>query len=194
MRPARRRARRSVPIVVATAAALLAACDGDDATEAEGTAADVPIVGTVAVPEERLSPFCQAMIDLGDQLLDDPPDDVNELVIATYEDIADEVPDEIRADFDAVLAVLRGEIPPPTTADPTAAPEPSSEGSVPSGPITSPDGSVVDEFIVPPATPAERLNDYVEFTCRDTANNPGPPATSPAVEITDEETDEADDG
>ena len=43
--------------------------------------------------------------------------------------------------------------------------------------VTAADGD--GEGAVPADTPSERLADYVELTCRSTANNPGPPETEP---------------
>lgn len=151
------------------------------------TAAAPP--ATVTIPPVRLTPFCQAMIDLADRLEDDPPDDPEAEIIATYERIEDEVPDEIREDFDAVLADLRGEQPldPPDTVQPdsdapttTPAPAPSDEpgGTTPAG------DPFFDEGYDPDDDPALRLNAYVDFECRDVANNPGPPATQPLGEPT----------
>lgn len=191
-RNARDGIRASVRAAVVVAVVVgLSGCDGGEDAVDTSSDGDAPVAGTVAVPEARSSPFCQAMIDLGDRLLTDPPDDQAQLVIETYESIADDVPDEIAADFDAVLAGLKGEAPPSTGGPPDDS-APVSSDATSTGPITAPDGSLVDEFIVPPATPAERLNEYVEFTCRSTVNNPGPPATAPVLDVSDE--DDTDDG
>lgn len=112
------------------------------------------------------------MIDLNDRLEEDPPDDVDAEIIETYEGIVDEVPDEIRADFDAVLADLRGG-PPPSTQDVTSS-------TTVDTPITS--DPLADEGRSPGDTPAERLSGYVDFVCRSVENNPGPPATQPLSE------------
>lgn len=204
-------ARAALVRPVATAAAVslvLGACIGGD-DDAETTTEDsIPVVGEVTVPEQRTTPFCEAMIEVADRLVVDPPDDVGAFIIETYESVLAEVPAEIRPDFEYVLADLKGEplpplpepivrettVPPPTvdpasttepvlTVPPTLPPVTDAAGSVVgSAPTTSPG---VDEFNRPDDTPAERLNDYVDFTCRGTLNNPGPPPTAPDVELPD---------
>jgi hypothetical protein len=136
--------------------------EDDDVTENES-----PSV-TVTIPAARLTPFCQAMIDLNDRLENDPPDDVAAEILDTYEGIVDEVPTVIRADFDAVVADLRGEVP---TGEADAA------TSTSFAPPTS--DPLADEGRSPGDTPAERLSSYVDFECRSIENNPGPPATQP---------------
>lgn len=158
---------------------------GATSSEGDGEAStDQPPAATVTIPPARRSPFCQAMIELDERLLDTPPDEVEAEIIAAYEQIEDEVPDEIRDDFTAVLADLRGEQPSTTSAAPTSAPT-----TVADAPVTVDAGSGVppgdpffDEGYDPDDDPALRLNAYVDFECRDVANNPGPPPTQPLSE------------
>lgn len=163
----------------------LSACVGGDpdvpASEAVTDAAPI----SVTVPAARSTPFCAAMIDLSDRLASGVLDDVEAAIVGTYRDIRADVPIEIAGDFDAVLTALEAGAPPPT--DPTT---PTTPTSVPSS--TSPtetavtqstvDGSV-DEGFDPRTSPAERVNDYVVFVCRNSENNPGPPATQPGAEV-----------
>lgn len=181
------RAPRRTALVAAVTLGVVAGCtpfgdtsdgDGDD------PAPTGPVPATVTIPPVRLTPFCQAMIDLADRLEDDPPEDVAAAIIAAYEAIADEVPDPIRADFDAVLAELRGESIPPPSTDPVEAA--STTTFDPGPPVTDASGSTLppgdpffEEGYDPDTTPAGRLNAYVDFECRDVANNPGPPPTQP---------------
>jgi hypothetical protein len=150
------------------------ACDGDGGDTAP-TAVDEPdpIDTGATTTSARSTAFCAGMIGLGERL--DQMDDTEEiatLIRSTYADLADVVPDEIRADFEAVRQLLvdradgtgaTSTSTPPTTddvSDATAA-EGDGEGA-----------SILD-------TPSERLADYVELTCRSTANNPGPAETQP---------------
>lgn len=50
------------------------------------------------------------------------------------------------------------------------------------------------EGYLPDDDPAIRLNEYVDFTCRDNINNPGPPATQPSATPVPLIGDETDDG
>ncbi len=153
--------------------------EGEPAADGQ-TDATVPIA-SVTVPPERLTPFCQAMIDLADRLETDPPDDVGALIIETYEGIVDEVPPEIANEFDAVLAALR------TGADPEV-PETTIPPAATSGPLTTDGDPFFEEGYLPDADPSRRVNAYVQFACRDTANNPGPPATQPLDDIVVDDT------
>lgn len=174
--------------VAALAAVALAGCTtfGASSDDESAVPADQP-AATVTIPPIRLSPFCQAMIDLADRLESDPPDDVEATIITTYESIADEVPDAIRDDFDAVLADLRGE-PVSDAAEPDI-----SEAVTtfdPGPPVTDEIGATLpagdpffDEGYDAEVSPALRLNAYVDFECRDVANNPGPPPTQPLSDV-----------
>lgn len=160
----------------------------------EDVVADAPPEATVTIPPVRLTPFCQAMIDLADRLEDDPPDDIRAEIVATYESIEAEVPDAIRDDFDAVLAELRGQQVPRPTDDPDDATTSAPTTSVTGPPVTDDTGATVpqgdpffDEGYGPEDEPELRLNAYVDFECRSVANNPGPPATQPLTETTTDE-------
>jgi hypothetical protein len=162
---------------LATVMALLltAGCTnlGDDAGVDEAT--DPMPLPSVTVPPERLTSFCQAMIDLSDELETDPPADPTELILDTYLGIVDEVPAEIEDDFLAVIAAL--EAPPtPSTSDPTT-----TLGADPAEDFDA-------EGYLPDDEPNQRLNDYVQFACRDSQNNPGPPATQPLDRIVVDDT------
>jgi len=167
--------RRTAAAVAIGAGALLTACVADSPDEATGDeVADEPTI-SVTVPAVRLTPFCEAMIDLSDQLRSGGVEDANALIIETYRSIQPDVPLEIAVDFDLLLAALEAGLPPPTdppidtTIAITAAP-----GTDPS----STEGSV-DEGFDPDTSPTERINSYIAFSCRSTGNNPGPPPTQP---------------
>jgi hypothetical protein len=153
---------------LATAAVAASACSSDDAGDA-GTTDDRLVVRDVTVPPERQTPFCQAMIDLSETLETDPPDDVTAYIVSVYTGILDEVPTEIEDEFRVVLAELQGAPVPTATIDAV---------EVGSAPPTS-----VEQFDAegysPEDDPTLRVNAYVDFACRDSVNNPGPPATQP---------------
>ena len=166
------------------AGALLAACtpDGSEATP-DDTEPDEPTI-SVTVPVERLTPFCEAMIDLSDQLRAGGVEDANALIIETYRSIQPDVPLEIVIDFDQVLAALEAGLPPPTdppieTTIATSAPPTTGFSAAPTEGPASADGGSVDEGFDPDTSPTDRINSYVAFSCRSTGNNPGPPATQP---------------
>lgn len=191
-RPGRRSQRGRSPVtavatatvarVVAVAVVALAttACTnltGDDADDATGdaTAIEIP-VPSVTVPPSRLTPFCQGMIALAERLDTDPPDDVEALILDTYLDLVDDVPPEIEADFLAVVADLQGEPGPTGEPGPSATTSDTATGD----PATAGDPSNLDEEgRTPPDDPSQRLNAYVDATCRGVDNNPGPPPTEP---------------
>ena len=177
--------RRRRTLTTAVAALALGACSsGDDAgSEAADGEVQIPVV---SVPPERLTPFCAAMIELADELEDDPPDDTGEVILAAYLEIVDEVPPEIADEFRAVIADLQGGTPATTTpttttpTTPTSVPPTSLEpGVATSAPLEDFDA----EGRLPGDSPGERVNDYVRFVCRDSDNNPGPPATQPLVDV-----------
>lgn len=162
--------------LVASVTACTSGTDPADDAPADEAGGEQPAV-TVTIPPTRLSPFCQAMIDLNDRLETDPPDDVGALIVEAYEDIRDDVPDVIRADFDAVLADLRGGTAPPDDAAATTSPTTTvADADVPTS------DPLADEGRAPGATPTERLSAYVDFACRSVENNPGPPPTQPLTE------------
>lgn len=147
-----------------------------DAATTGDASVELPEV-SVTIPAERLTPFCQAMIDLNDELLDDPPADTRARIIEVYESIVDVVPAEIAADFTTVLARLQsGDT---AITAPTAAPYATSvvPNSIDVSNTTNP---LADEGYSPDDDPTTRLAEYVRFACNDAANNPGPSATQPA--------------
>lgn len=191
---------------VCAVAFALSACvggGGEDDTTSEPSDEGPSI--SVTVPIERLTPFCQAMIELGEELLQDGVGDATPTIIEAYRSVAADVPAEIADDFDAVLSALERGAPPPTdppvitvaSTAPVAAVTtvPRSE-TVP--PPTDATGSTIasagdeffDEGYGPGTSPAERVNEYVLFACRDTENNPGPPATQPLDDPGEESADE----
>lgn len=191
------------------AVALLSGCvfDGSEPTEASDAETDPEPDILVEVPPERLSPFCVAMTDLTDRVRAGEEVTTDEIV-DTYRSIVDDVPAVIADDFGLVLEALETGAPPPTdaprdtietvpppdtTTQPTGATTTSTTTTTTSTTSTTvPDASgdeeadasapasvVVDERFDRDSSPAERINSYVSFACRDTDNNPGPPATQP---------------
>lgn len=178
--------RRRVPAALGLTATVclgLAACNsGEVERDATGSADlepdEVPTL-SVTVPAERLTPFCQGMIDLRDRLETDPPTDVRGAIVAAYTDLVDVVPPELEQDFLTVLARLQDPDAPGPTA-PTTSPVLTSvvaETLDPSQATTT--TPFADEGYVPDDDPALRVNQYVEFACTDSVNNPGPAATQP---------------
>jgi hypothetical protein len=173
---------RHTQLVVAAATLTLVGCssDGDDAAPLDDEGLSVP---SVTVPSERRTPFCEAMIELADRLETDPPDDTGAVILETYLEILDEVPAEIENEFQAVIAQLQ-------SGDATAV----SSTAVGTGSVevsSSPPATLEDfdaEGRLPGDSPAERVSDFVLFTCRDSDNNPGPPATEPLGEIVVDDT------
>ena len=178
------------PVAAGLLIAVVAGCTpGVLSNDDEQTRSSISPQGSVTVPAERLTPFCQAMIELADRLESDPPDDVELLILSTYESIADQVPDEIRVDFEAVVADLRGVSVPSGEAlvEDESAGGVSSRSTLPpttdvTGATLPQDDPLPDEGFAPEDDPALRLNAYVDFSCRDVANNPGPAATQPLSE------------
>lgn len=197
------------------AAAVLAvfglpACDVFDFDEgATTTASETEVVPeiTVTIPPARMTPFCQAIIDLRDEIQTDPPADTKARIVEVYESIVDDAPPEIRDDFLSVLASLQTGQPVATavivtpTAPPSASGPPGSEPSATapssstSAPATTPPPNTVpiDPASTPPtsdnfeavegydpdSSPTLRLNLWIQANCRSTVNNPGPSDTQP---------------
>ncbi len=169
----------------------LSACVSDGPREATSEEAEPETVISVTVPAERLTPFCQAMIDLTERIRSGEVDE--SLIVDTYRSIVEDVPAEIGSDFRAVLAALESGGPPPTDPPPDtietvpttlADDRPDATGGPPT---TDTAGEVlVDEGFASGTSPAERINNYVTFSCRDTQNNPGPPPTQPLEEPRDD--------
>ena len=165
----------AVLAVVLGLANVTAACTGDDAdTAPTGLDEPGPIDTGPTTTSARSTPFCAGMIELGERLgQTDDTDDIATMIRSTYADLADVVPDEIRADFEAVRQLLVDQAD-GAGATTTSAPVPTTD-DVSDATAAEGDGegaSILD-------TPSERLADYVELTCRSTANNPGPAETEP---------------
>lgn len=157
-------------------------------------AADEPAATTdplpaqpVSIPPERQSTFCVTMVDLTDSIRAGDVDDVDAEILATYREVAPDVPPLIADDFALVLDALERGAPPPTdpprstvdTAPPLTATTPpaTSDSSTPADPQDA------DVGYAPGESPSERVNSYIAFVCRADANNPGPPATTPGAEL-----------
>lgn len=160
---------------LATIASIaLTSCTSFGAGSGDGVSSDEaadPAFAPISVPAERLSPFCEAISDLSAQLANDEPDDPTQLIIDTYTDLVDVVPAVVAVDFNAILTSLRTGEPIPTVPE-TSSGLSSSASSI--------DPAALDEEgVLPGETPAERIQDYVTFTCLGVGNNPGPQATAP---------------
>ena len=115
---------------VAVTTVVLSSCSSGDDAAPGTTLDDSETLRTVAVPPERLSPFCEAINDLNERLDSAAPDaDTGEMIVDTYSSIVDEVPAEIRDDFLSVLAGLQAD--PSGTANDTTTIT-SSTGAAPS--------------------------------------------------------------
>ena len=198
-----------VPAVCTLIVALaIGGCSGDDdANSGERPSAAGP---TVTVPPGRLTPFCQAMIELADRLETDDTTDAGELILETYLSILDDVPDEIEEDFLVVVARLqRGELPELATTTISAASDEATDEATDeertdratdertAEATEDPERGTVDDAEyqgwTPDDDPALRVNGYVDFVCRDNLNNPGPPATVPPPPDIDDTLDDAPD-
>ena len=153
------------------------ACTGDDAdTGSTATESQAPSDTGPTTTNAHDTAFCAGMVDLAERVEGaDESDDTAAMIRSAYADLADAVPDEIRADFEAVreLLVAQTDGTSPTTTD--AAVETTDASDVTDATAADGDG----EGASLPDTPSERLADYVELTCRSTANNPGPAETQP---------------
>ena len=193
---------RVVPVALLTVVCL-AACTrtgGDDTSDADDAAVEAP---DVTEPASRASPFCQRMLDLDAELPDDPAIDTREQVLAAYTAALPDVPPEIDAEFRVVLAAL--EAGPDATSSNTTT---NTDVSVLDAPPTTPVGSATsgrtpeagigssttlpsaealypEEGWLPDDDPAARVNAYIDFACRGTTNNPGPPPTEPGTPAVD---------
>jgi hypothetical protein len=169
------RTTRSPAVLVAVSVALvLAGCDSGERDDGASGAAGSTVAPeiSVTIPPQRLTPFCQGMIDLTDRLLNDPPDDPAAEIISVYESLVEVVPPEIEAEFLTVLARLQSGT--PATTSTTAVADPN---------VTEPTTLFADEGHDPDEDPALRVNEYVQFACRDAINNPGPAATQPGQTV-----------
>lgn len=187
--------------------AVVACTGGDDATGT--TDDPVVPIGSVTVPPSRLTPFCQRMIDLEVAISELPlGESAGDLIVEAYRDALPIVPDDIAVEFAAVLRELETGVPatlppgsvvlPPITVPPTITVAPNGTepvGSAVTAPPTSaaPDTAAPGSTFAPPAegeqfleegylpdeSPSQRVNAYIDFTCRNSQNNPGPPPTQP---------------
>lgn len=151
----------------------------------------------------------------------DPGEPVGDLISEAYRAALPDAPPEIAVEFAAVLNELETGVPatlppgsvalPPITVPPTitiSPPTTASDLSEPSAPTTTPTSAAtttpvstfappeegetfLEEGRLPDETPSQRVNAYIDAACRNTQNNPGPPATQPGG-LPDETT--ADDG
>jgi hypothetical protein len=172
-RSARATAIAVLPVVLGFVSAATA-CTGDDSDTAPPASDEVAPSDTgPTTTSARNTPFCAGMIDLGERLDEaDETDDTERMIREAYADLADVVPDEIRADFEAVRQLLVDQADGTATTS-TSSPVPTSDVTD----ATAADGDGEGASI--PDSPSERLADYVELTCRSTANNPGPAETEP---------------
>ncbi|MEX2625281.1 MAG: hypothetical protein WD225_00250 [Ilumatobacteraceae bacterium] len=143
--------RRVVPaLALAATSVLAAACSGsgDDATP-DSTRA-LPVSGDDVEPVVAVddSPFCRTMLGIDD-------DDMSlDEIVASYVDVTDDVPDEIRPDFDVVLERLVA-----VTGDDDAAAD-----------------TLADEVV---EASRFELAAFIDRRCRGTVSNPLPPPTVP---------------
>jgi hypothetical protein len=166
----------SVAFGLALATIAMTGCDGDDEASS-GSTSPVAELPTVEIPPERMSPFCEAISDLDNELAAAGPDeDTQATIISAYSSMIDIVPEEIHDDFLSVLAELQIDQPEITTTTSTT----TSTVALSAAPTTSATGETTPEEVLDPDdTPTLRVNRYIQFACRDSQNNPGPPATEP---------------
>lgn len=175
---------RRLAALLLVGAWAVAACDGDEpAADEESVDPGLPSA-TVAVPPERTSEFCRELVDLTDAVRNGELDDVEAAILETYRSVGDDVPDAIADDFDLVLGALEDGGPLPTDPPrPSVATTPGTEPSAATTAETGSTGPSEPEIGFAPAdSPSERITTYVESVCRNTANNPGPPATQPGAD------------
>lgn len=134
---------------------------------------DVPVVTASAA---RSTPFCEIMLGLDAELPDDPTVDVTDLVLDAYREALPVAPVEIEDDLAAIIDAAEAgidlsaiTIPVGTTLPPTT------------------DEAVAEEGHLPDDRPTARVSEYIDFACRDTANNPGPAATEPDATLPESE-------
>ena len=166
--------------IAAVVVALAVGCSSDDDAQSDSTFAETGPLRTVAVPAERLSPFCESIAGLDEQLNAAPANaDTSQMIIEAYSSMVDLVPEEIRNDFLSVLAALQAD-PGGATATLTTAPDTAVTTPPPSA-SPAPASTLEDfeEGYVPDDDASSRLNAYIQFACRDSQNNPGPSDTEP---------------
>jgi hypothetical protein len=160
-------------VTAAVVGVLITACSSGDDAAPGSTLQGFESMQTVAIPPERLSPFCEAINDLNERLDAAAPDaDTGQMIIDTYSSVVDDVPAEIRDDFLSVLAALQA--------------DPSGSATTTTSASTLPQSTTVttledfEEGYAPDDDAALRLNAYLASACTDTQNNPGPSPTEPA--------------
>ena len=188
---------RVLPIVLMTVAST-AACTQTGASETTETTEPDVVVPVVTEPAIRLTPFCQRMIALDEALPADPAVDTSEQVLEAYRAALPDVPTEIEVEFRAVIDALEtgteatvpgatvDTVSPDDLGGPAATLAPDATlPPPPSGSTTLPSDEqlVAEEGWLPDEEPAARVNAYIDFACRGTANNPGPPATEPGAVV-----------
>ena len=189
---------RALPLLLLTVATA-AACTPTGASETTDTTEPEVVVPEVTEPAIRLTPFCQQMIALDESLPDDPAIDTRDQVLEAYQAALPDVPPEIEVEFRAVIVALetgtRATVPgeevettlAPDQIEPTdTVPLDATVPPSPSGSTTLPSEEqlAAEEGWLPDDDPAARVNAYIDFACRGTANNPGPPATQPGAVVT----------
>jgi hypothetical protein len=168
----------SVGIGAVAFALLTMSCSSDGDAQSDSTFAETGQVRTVAVPAERLSPFCESIADLDEQLNAAPADaDTSKMIIDAYSSMVDLVPEEIRNDFLSVLAALQAD---PGGATVTLATTPDTALTTPPPSVSTASTLLgFEEGYLPDDDASSRLNAYIQFACRDSQNNPGPADTEP---------------
>ena len=164
--------------IAAVVVALATGCSSDDDAQSDSTFAETGPLRTVAVPAERLSPFCESIADLDEQLNAAPADaDTSQMIIEAYSAMVDLVPEEIRNDFLSVLAALQAD---PSGATATLATTPDTAVTTPPPSVSTASTLLgFEEGYLPDDDASSRLNAYIQFACRDSQNNPGPADTEP---------------
>jgi hypothetical protein len=170
----------SVALGAVVLALTAGACSSDEDAKSDSTFAETGPLRTVAVPAERLSPFCESIADLDEQLNAAPADaDTSLMIIDAYSSMVDLVPEEIRNDFLSVLAALQAD-PGGATATLATAPDTAVTTPPPSAsPAPAPTLEDFEEGYFPDDDASSRLNAYIQVACRDSQNNPGPADTEP---------------
>ena len=164
--------------IAAVVVALAAGCSSDEDAQSDSTFAETGPLRTVAVPAERLSPFCESIADLDEQLNAAPADaDTSQMIIEAYSSMVDLVPEEIRNDFLSVLAALQAD---PSGATATLATTLDTAVTTPPPSVSTASTLLgFEEGYLPDDDASSRLNAYIQFACRDSQNNPGPADTEP---------------
>jgi hypothetical protein len=158
---------RIVWLPIAATLVVMAGCRTDSAPDATDSAVAARVSATG--PLDQQTPFCRVMTS-----------DIEGDIAAAYRAILPDAPAEIASDLQAVIDRLESGRP-VTQTGPTVATAVDDTTTLASGGSTLPEAEVVGR--VPDDDPAGRLYDYVEFTCRGVANNPGAPPTQPEIVV-----------